>query len=59
MQNVLETTSFDYLKSLEATNSFSEAVKNKDGKKIPFFDKGAARDWSKTLDGKLKLKIEN
>ena len=59
MQNVLDTTSFNYLKSLEATNSFSEAVKNKDGKKIPFFDKGATRDWSKSLDGELKLKIEN
>jgi hypothetical protein len=59
MQNVLDTTSFDYLKNLEATNTFSEAVKNKDGKKIPFFDKGATRDWSKSLDGELKLKIEN
>lgn len=59
LQNVLETTSFDYLKNLEKTNSFSEAVKNRDGKKIPFFDKGAKRDWSKSLDLELKLKIEN
>ena len=30
-----------------------------DNFKIPFFDKGATRDWSKSLDGELKLKIEN
>ena len=59
LKNVLETTSFDNLKNLEKTNSFIEAVKNRDGKKIPFFDKGATRDWSKSLDGELKLEIEN
>ena len=53
------TNESEYLKNLEKTNSFSEAVKNRDGKKIPFFDKGAKRDWSKSLDLELKLKIEN
>ena len=52
-------SNFTDLKNLEKTNSFSEAVKNKDGKKIPFFDKGAKRDWSKSLDLELKLIIEN
>ena len=59
LKNVLETTSFDYLKNLEKKNSFDESVKNRDGKKIPFFDKGAKRNWSKTLDRSLILKIED
>ena len=58
LRNVLETTSFDNLKNLEKTNSFVESVKNRDGKKIPFFDKGAKRNWSKTLDKDLISEIE-
>jgi hypothetical protein len=31
---------------------------DKNGNNIPFFDKGASRNWSKNLDKKLILKIE-
>ena len=37
---MLKTTSFDNLKSLEKQKGFRESVKDSDGNKIPFFDKG-------------------
>jgi hypothetical protein len=59
INNVLNTTSFDYLKNLEKKDGFIESMTNKNGNNIPFFDKGASRNWSKNLDKKLILKIEN
>ena len=46
------------LKSLEKQKGFGESVKGPDGNKIPFFDKGQSREWSKTLDENLKQDIE-
>ena len=59
INNVLDSTSFANLKNLEKINSFDESVKNREGKKIPFFDKGEKRNWSKTLDKSLVSKIED
>ena len=58
LENVLKTTSFENLKSLEIQKGFGESVKGPDGNKIPFFDKGQSREWSKTLDENLKQDIE-
>ena len=58
LNNVLKTTTFDYLKNLEDKEDFRERVKDKQGKKIPFFDKGAKRDWSKSLDKNMSEQIE-
>jgi hypothetical protein len=59
LNNVLKTTSFDYLKNLEMKKNFTESTKNKEGKKIPFFDKGAKRNWSEVLSKDILEKIEN
>jgi len=58
INNVLNTTSFDYLKNLEKKDGFIESKIDKKGKKIPFFDKGANRNWSKNLNKNLIIKIE-
>ena len=58
LKNVLRTTSFDYLKNLEKEKGFRESMKSKDGKSIPFFDKGVKRKWSETLDKDLSIEIE-
>ena len=58
INNVLNTTSFDYLKNLEKKDGFIEGMTDKNKSNIPFFDKGASRNWSKNLDKKLILKIE-
>ena len=59
LDNIFNTTSFEYLKNLEKKNGFGESMHDKDGKKIPFFDKGMKRNWSKTLDKNFILEIEN
>ncbi len=58
IKNVLNTTSFDYLKNLEKKDGFIESMTDKNGNNIPFFDKGASRNWSNNLDKKLILKVE-
>ena len=58
LNNVLNTTSFDYLKNLENKNGFRESMKDEDGNNIPFFDKGVKRNWSEILDKDLLLEIE-
>jgi len=58
LKNVLETTSFDNLKKLEAKDIFSESAKDTLGNKINFFDKGGKRNWSKELSHEMKVKIE-
>jgi len=60
LDNVIKSTTLDYLKNLEKKNEFGEAMKTKkDKKKINFFDKGGDRNWSKTLDKNFVNKIEN
>ena len=52
LKNVLETTRFEKVQSLEKSHGFSEAWKN------DFFYKGPNNDWKKTLDFKNQQKIE-
>lgn len=58
LENMLKTTSFDFLKNLENKEGFGESVENKEGKKIAFFDKGPARKWNEELKTDLKNQIE-
>ena len=58
INNVLNTTSFDYLKNLEKKDGFTESMTDKNGKKIPFFDIGIKRNWSKDLNKNFILQIE-
>ena len=58
-KNVIKTTEFKYLQNLEKREGFKEARNHKTTKeKIPFFNQGPKRDWRKSLDLKLKKKIE-
>tara|TARA_B100000900_G_scaffold261365_1_gene222794 strand:+ start:1137 stop:1988 length:852 start_codon:yes stop_codon:yes gene_type:complete len=58
-KNTIETTSFDKMKNLEKEMGFFEAKINlKTGKKIQFFNLGPKNDWKKTLDEKIRQKIE-
>jgi len=50
--NILKTTMFEKMQSLEKKHGFSEAAKN------DFFYKGPNNDWKKTLDFKNQQKIE-
>ena len=52
LKNVLETTRFEKVQSLEKSHGFPEAVTN------DFFYKGPNNDWKKTLDFKNQQKIE-
>ena len=52
LKNVLETTRFEKVQSLEKSHGFPEAWKN------DFFYKGPNNDWKKTLDFKNQQKIE-
>jgi hypothetical protein len=58
LKNTLETTTFDFLQSLEKKVGFPEAVVNKDGKTIPFFKYGPKKNKIKDLPEVLKNKIE-
>ena len=58
LKNTLETTTFDFLQSLEKKVGFPEAVVSKDGKKIPFFKYGPKNNKIKDLPEDLKNKIE-
>ncbi len=58
-QNIIKTTSFENLKQLEKKGLFKENVLNKETKsKVNFFHLGPENKWQKTLDDKIKLKIE-
>ena len=58
-EKMLATTTFENLKNLENKEGFAESKKNKKtGKNIIFFDKGAKRDWSTSLDTNISAKIE-
>ena len=50
-RNTLNTTKFDKMQKLEASESFDEAKINmKTGEKIKFFNLGADNNWKKILD---------
>ena len=59
IKNIIDTTSFHYMRNLEKKKSFIESrINNTTGKKIPFFNLGPQNDWRKLLDEKIKLKLE-
>jgi hypothetical protein len=58
LKNVINSTSFENLKKLEQQSGFTEPVKDKQGKKIVFFDKGVKRDWANSLDKDMTAEIE-
>ena len=59
LNNVLKTTTFDYMKNLEKENGFMESKKNdNNGKLIPFFNLGPKNNWRKLLDNKIKIQLE-
>ena len=53
LENILKTTSFDYMKNMETTNSFDEAMPW-----VNFFRKGKKDNWKIELDSASKKKIE-
>ena len=58
-KNVIETTGFEKMKKLENEKGFFEGkVNSKTGEKIPFFNLGPKNDWKKSLDPKIREKIE-
>jgi len=59
LNNILKTTTFDYMKNLEKQNGFIESkVNKKTNEKIPFFNSGPKNDWRQILDPKIKDTIE-
>tara|TARA_B100001057_G_scaffold482043_1_gene556823 strand:- start:105 stop:947 length:843 start_codon:yes stop_codon:yes gene_type:complete len=59
-RNTLNTTKFDKMQKLEASESFDEAKINiKTGEKIKFFNLGIENDWKKILDPEIKKSLEN
>ena len=59
-KNVIDSTSFERMKSLEEKVGFNESkVNKKTGKKIPFFNLGKKNDWEKMITPNIKEKIEN
>jgi len=58
LNNVLKTTTFDYVKNLEKEKGFIESKVNKNNEKIPFFNSGPQTDWRQILDPKIKDIIE-
>ena len=59
IKNIIDTTSFHYMRNLEKKKSFIESrINNTTGKKIPFFNLGPQNDSRKLLDEKIKLKLE-
>ena len=59
LRNSLNTTQFDKMQKLEASESFDEAKINfKTGEKIKFFNLGIKNDWKKILDPEIKKSLE-
>ena len=60
IDNILKTTTFEKMKSLEAQKGFFEAVSHKEtGKKKPFFNLGPNNNWQNLLTDEIRDKIEN
>tara|TARA_Y100000389_G_scaffold16412_1_gene14504 strand:- start:422 stop:1261 length:840 start_codon:yes stop_codon:yes gene_type:complete len=57
-ENVIKTTSFEIMKNLEKKKGFYESQKDKEGKKIPFFNLGSKNCWKRLLDPKIIIQIE-
>ncbi|MBD1164294.1 sulfotransferase domain-containing protein [Pelagibacterales bacterium SAG-MED13] len=58
-KNIIETTSFNFLKKLEDQGDFKENVSLKGtDKKIPFFNKGPKNIWQGKLDKEIQIEIE-
>ena len=58
IKNLLQTTTFEYMKNLENKFGFNEATINKLDKKNKFFYRGKDNDWKQKLDKKIVNKIE-
>ena len=50
LENVLKTTTFEFLKKLEEKNSFPEASKDLDNKDVKFFKYGSKNNWKNDLN---------
>ena len=60
VENVIKSTSFERMRSLEKKEGFIEAKVNlKTGKKIPFFNLGSNNIWKNNLEDEIRYKIEN
>jgi len=60
LKNVLESTTFEKMKSEEEKEGFSESRTNlKTNEKIPFFNLGPKNKWQNILEPKIIKKIEN
>ena len=58
-RNSLNTTQFNKMQKLEASESFDDAKINfKTGEKIKFFNLGIKNDWKKILDPEIKKSLE-
>ncbi len=57
-QNILNTTNFNYLKSLEEKGQFNENAFSYEDNKKKFFHLGPENNWKNTLNNKIKLDIE-
>tara|TARA_Y100000996_G_C22485779_1_gene628172 strand:+ start:269 stop:1114 length:846 start_codon:yes stop_codon:yes gene_type:complete len=58
-KNIINTTSFDYLKKLENSGNFNENVYIKGtNKKAQFFNKGPSNIWKNQLKKEVQLKLE-
>ena len=59
-KNVIDSTSFERMKTLEKEVGFNESkINKKSGKKITFFNLGKKNDWKKIITPTIKQKIEN
>ena len=60
IKNILESTTFEKMKSKEEREGFSESKTIlKTGEKIPFFNLGPKNKWQNILEPKIIKKIEN
>ena len=59
-KNVIDSTSFEKMKTLEKEIGFNESkINKKTGEKITFFNLGKKNDWKKIISPTIKKKIEN
>lgn len=58
-KNIIKTTSFNHLRSLEENGSFNENAFETIDKKKKFFNLGPENNWKNILDKKIKDEIEN
>jgi len=58
LKNILETTSFEYMKNLERDKGFEESVKTNDNREVTFFKYGPKVNTPESLSIKIKNKLE-